>query len=203
MECLDISETRKRKIENEKVTDLSKIAILSEELPLPVSARLEISKSNANGNNAAELDGREDLNLEVIARAQTPAETPAVKIVSGGLDLDAGADSLSTEQNSSGFGDELGFENEEKVNKLDGGDDNSHMLSILETDNLTFSDRLAAYSEIFSRCDSRNNVLDRIQEYVTENVEFSGWRAVWKVDNEEGLLIEVHMPDQVTNLLLL
>lgn len=50
---------------------------------------------------------------------------------------------------------------------------------IFDTSNILFEDRMSAYKNILGLC-KPDEVSDKIAKYVAQNVNSSGWQAVWR-----------------------
>ena len=50
---------------------------------------------------------------------------------------------------------------------------------IFDTSNLLFEDRMSAYKNILGIC-RPDELSDKIAKYVAQNVDSSGWQAVWR-----------------------
>ncbi|XP_041455069.1 SHC SH2 domain-binding protein 1-like [Lytechinus variegatus] len=176
MDTTYVIQTKKQNLVSDTLTDLAKEDSLSHGLSCQPTDQLPC--------NVNDEERREDLNGD--AKQNSP-ETPPTN--------NDPCSPAAAEQNSSGFGDEIGPDEEHKSNDSESDEENGNLFpSIFQTDNLTHAERLQAYASIFlakseSWDDRSFDIHQELYLFLTEAV-VNFWTGIWKVENNCDVVIE-------------
>lgn len=184
-------QTKKQKLVSEGLSDFAKEDCLPQ--------KIDCQPADQPPCNVNDEDKREDLN-GAGERAGDEQHSPAPQTPPKTKNGDGSP--VAAEQNSSGFGDEIGPDDDIKSSDSSSDEENATpniFPPIFQTDNLTLDERLQAYSNIFlAKSEYGYGSFDIHQEmywFLTETVLETCWTGIWKVDDNCDVVVEVNFKD--------